>query len=264
MILDAIASTGNGARRVGASSALLTRFAGAVMRSTLTYPRTAFRLWWRSVVSQVRFTAVDAIPFVGAVAIAVGGIVIVEASAQAIKFGGLSDTLGKLLASVIVRELGPLLTSILVIGRSGTAIAAELAACRVYGEIDALEAMGVNPLHYFVLPRILGVAIAVSVLTVLFDAATLTSGLLAARAIQKISLDEYVGSLKLAMRSWDVIEVTLKGAISGAGIAALCTFEGLRAGRAPTEIPQAVTRAVVDSLLFVVGLAGLFALLRYL
>ena len=60
------------------------------------------------------------------------------------------------------------------------------------------------------------------------------------------------------------VEVTLKGAISGAGIAALCCFEGLSAGRAPTEIPQAVTRGVVDSLLFVVGLAGLFAVLRYL
>ncbi len=264
MILDAIAATGSGVRQVGASSALLTRFVGALARSTLTYPRTAFRLWWRAVTNQVRFTAADAIPFVGTVAVAVGGIVIVEASAQAIKFGGLSDTLGKLLASVIVRELGPLLTSILVIGRSGTAIAAELATCRVYGEIDALEAMGVNPLHYFVLPRILGAAISVAALTLLFDAVTLTSGLLAARVIQNISLEEYIGSLKLAMRAWDVVEVTLKGAISGAGIAALCTFEGLRAGRAPTEIPQAVTRGVVDSLLFVVGLSGVFAVLRYL
>ena len=263
MFLDAIAEAGHGARQLGASSSLLTRFAGAVMRSTLTYPRTAFRLWWRSVVNQVRFTAADAIPFVGTVAMAVGGIVIVEASAQAIKFGA-SDTLGRLLASVIVRELGPLLTAILVIGRSGTAIAAELAACRVYGEIDALEAMGVNPLHYFVLPRIVGAAISVAALTVLFDAVTLTSGLLAASLIQNISLQEYVGSLKLAMRPSDIIAVTLKGAISGAGIAALCAFEGLRAGRAPTEIPQAVTRAVVDSLLFVVALTGIFAVLRYL
>jgi phospholipid/cholesterol/gamma-HCH transport system permease protein len=263
MLLDAIAATGHGARQVGASSALLTRFAGAVMRSTLTYPRTAFRLWWRSVVNQVRFTATDAIPFVGTVAVAVGGIVIVEASAQAIKFGA-SDTLGRLLVSVIVRELGPLLTAILVVGRSGTAIAAELAACRVYGEIDALEAMGVNPLHYFVLPRIVGAAISVAALTVLFDAVTLTSGLLSARWIQQISLEQYVGSLKLAMRPSDIISVTLKGAISGAGIAALCAFEGLRAGRAPTEIPQAVTRAVVDSLLFVVALTGIFAVLRYL
>ena len=183
---------------------------------------------------------------------------------RSIKFGGLSDTLGRLLASVIVRELGPMLTAILVIGRSGTAIAAELAACRVYGEIDALEAMGVNPLHYFVLPRILGVGISVAALTLLFDAATLTSGLLAAKLIQKISLQDYLGSLARAMRPWDIIEVTLKGAISGAGVAALCTFEGLRAGRAPTEIPQAVTRAVVDSLLFVVALAGIFAVLRYL
>lgn len=262
MLLDAIAATGQGARGLGASSALLTRFAGAVVRATWSYPRTAYRLWWRSVINQVRFTAADAVPFVGTVAVAVGGIVIVEASAQAVRFG-LSDTLGRLLASVVVRELGPLLTAILVIGRSGTAIAAELAACRVYGETDALEAMGVNPLHYFVLPRILGVGVSVAVLTVLFDAVTLTSGLLAARVIQKISLDDYVGSLRLAMQPWDIVEVTIKGMISGMGIAWLCSFEGLRAGRAPTEIPRAVTRGVVDSLLFVVGLAGLFAVVRY-
>ena len=262
MILDAIAATGQSVRGLGGFSALLTRFTGAVVRSTWSYPSTAYRLWWRSVVNQVRFTAADAVPFIGTVAVVVGAIVIVEASAQAVKFG-LNDTLGRLLASVVVRELGPLLTAILVIGRSGTAIAAELAACRVYGETDALEAMGVNPLHYFVLPRILGVGISVAALTLLFDAVTLSSGLLAARLIQKISLDDYLGSLQLAMKPWDIIEVTIKGMVAGMGIAALCSFEGLRAGRAPTEIPRAVTRGVVNSLLFVVGLAGLFAVLRY-
>lgn len=59
------------------------------------------------------------------------------------------------------------------------------------------------------------------------------------------------------------MEVSIKGMIAGMGIAALCSFEGLRAGRAPTEIPRAVTRGVVASLLFVVGLAGLFAVVRY-
>lgn len=262
MLLDAIAATGHGARQMGASSLLLTRFAGAMVRSVRTYPRTAWRLWWRSVLNQVRFTAADAIPFLGTVAMALGGIVIVEASAQAIKFGGASDTLGRLLASVIVRELGPLFTAILVIGRSGTAIAAELAACRVYGETDALEAMGVNPLHYFVLPRVVGAAISVAALTLLFDALTLGSGLLAAKLIHRISLTDYAASLRLAMRPFDPIAVTLKGAIGGAGIAALCAFEGLRAGRAPTEIPQAVTRGVVNSLLFVVLLTAVFAVIR--
>ena len=92
MLLDAIAATGQGVRGLGASSALLTRFAGAVVRATWSYPRTAYRLWWRSVINQVRFTAADAVPFVGTVAVAVGGIVIVEASAQAVRFGrGLSN-----------------------------------------------------------------------------------------------------------------------------------------------------------------------------
>jgi phospholipid/cholesterol/gamma-HCH transport system permease protein len=262
-LLDAVALTGQGARQITRSTALLTRFAGAVTRSTISYPTTAYRLWWRAVTNQVRFTAADALPFVGTIAAAIGAIVIVEASGQAVRFG-LGDTLGRILASIVVRELGPLLTAILVIGRSGTAIAAELAACRVYGEIDALEAMGVNPLHYFVLPRIVGVAVSVAALTLVFDAITLSFGLLAARAVQQISLHDYVASLQNAMRPWDIVEVTLKGTISGAGIAALCCFEGLRAGRAPTEIPRAVTRAVVDSLLFVVGLAAVFAVLRFL
>jgi phospholipid/cholesterol/gamma-HCH transport system permease protein len=258
----AVAGVGRATRLGGARQLDRLRFIGAMLRSATRYPATTRPLGVRVIVNQIRFTAVQALPFLTAIALLIGVTVIVQASAQALRFG-FADTLGRILVTVVVRELGPLLTAIIVIGRSGTAIAAELATDGVLGETEALEAMGVDPLQYLLIPRVIGGAISVVLLAVYFDTLTLIGGALVAAPLADVSLTEYFTALRAALAPLDLWITLAKGAIFGAGIATLCSYEGLLGGRKPTDIPQCVTRGVVSSLLFVFVVSALFSLVLY-
>jgi phospholipid/cholesterol/gamma-HCH transport system permease protein len=165
---------------------------------------------------------------------------------------------------VVIRELGPLLTAIVVLGRSGTAIAAELATNGVLRETEALESMGVDPLQYVVIPRVVGAAISVAVLAVYFDMVALGGGAMFAWWLADVSPAALTVSVRDALTPLDLWLTVVKGAVFGLGIATLCSYEGLVGGRRPTDIPQCVTRGVVASLLFVFLVSVAFSLLFWL
>lgn len=259
---NALESVGHSARARAGKYVERTRFVGAMIRSAMHYPATTRPLALRVILNQIRFTAVQALPLLTTIAFVIGVTVIVQAHAQAARFG-FSEVLGKILTTVVVRELGPLLTAIIVIGRSGSAIAAELATNGVLGETEAMESMGVDPHQYLVVPRVVGAAISVTLLALYFDAVTLTSGALFTWILGKVSLVEYLASLRLALVPLDLWLTLAKGSIFGIGIATLCSCEGLLGGRLPTDIPQCVTRGVVSSMLFVFMVSSLFSLVLY-
>lgn len=236
---------------------------GALIRSATHYPATTRGQGFRVIMNQIRFTAVQALPFLSIMALVIGLAVIAQASAQAARFG-FSDILGTILVTVVVRELGPLLTAIVVLGRSGTAIAAELATNGVLRETEALESMGVDPLQYLVVPRVLGGAISVAILAVFFDVVALGGGAIFAWALADVSPGALAASVQAALRPSDLWLTVIKGAVFGLGISTLCSFEGLVGGRRPTDIPQCVTRGVVASLLFVFLVSTGFSLLFWL
>lgn len=262
-MLGTIVRIGRRARALGREVVDLTRYLGAVLRAVPGHPVTAVRPAVRAVVNQVRFTAVDALGFIAVIATAIGIVVIVEANAAAVALGA-TDTLARLLATVVVREAGPLLAAFLVLARSGTAIAAEVATSRVLGETDALEALGVNPLHYLVLPRLAGTAISVACLTLVFNLIVLwAAGTTATSYLQIVAVDRYIESLRLVLVPSDVWESLGKGALSGATIAGCCTFAGFQAGRSPTEIPRRVTDGMVFSVVGIVVITAVAAVVRY-
>lgn len=263
MILRAVAAVGAHTRQRADSWIGRVRFAGALVRSAANYPATTREQGLRVLINQIRFTAVHALPFLGVMATVIGLVVIAQASAQAVRFG-FTDMLGLVLVTVVIRELGPLLTAIVVLGRSGTAIAAELATNGVLRETEAMESMGVDPLQYLVVPRVVGAAISVAVLTIFFDAVALGSGALFAWWFADVSPSALMASVRSDLTGADVWLSLLKGGIFGLGIATLCSYEGLVGGRRPTDIPQCVTRGVVASLLFVFLVSLFFSLLFWL
>jgi phospholipid/cholesterol/gamma-HCH transport system permease protein len=186
-------------------------------------------------------------------------VVIAQAQAFGIKFG-LSRSLGDLLSTLIIRELGPLFTAIIVVGRSGTAIVTELATGQVLGEMTALEAAGVDPMQVIVIPRVFACAIGVTVLTVYFDTAALVGGLAATWWLAHLPPADFLASLRLAIGEGDMGRVVAKAITAGAGIGTICCWSGLRAGNTPAGIPQSVTRGTVRSLIFVFILSAVFAL----
>ena len=211
---------------------------------------------------QIRFTGLDALWLVGGTALLLGAVTLIQAFSQ-LKGLGAENYIGVLMVLIILRELGPLLTAVLVIGRSSTAIAAELGAMQLNGEVDALAVHGVNPYQYLLLPRWLGVLISVFVLVVFFDTAALAGGFLVAKLKYSVSFGFYMDSVRHTLSNRDFLATLLKILIfSGAITFHACHF-GLRIRRSQTEIPQAVTKTVVSALVAVFALDGLIAALFY-
>src|SRR5688572_22041825 len=218
LTLTGLSAIGGNVRGRGLDTMEAVRFVGSCARAVATMPRSVRRLFGRVLVMQVRFTAVDAMPIIAGLALLIGALVIAQAHAQAVRFGA-SEALGRLLATIIVRELGPLFAAIIVVARSGTAIASELATSRVMGEVTALEALGVDPVQYLVIPRLAGCAISVALLAIYFDAIAIIGGMGATAWLAQLSPTDYLESLRMGMSAWDVGLVILKGALFGLGTA---------------------------------------------
>lgn len=211
---------------------------------------------------QIRFTGLDALWLVGGTAFLLGAVTLIQAFSQLSGLGA-ENYLGMLMVLIILRELGPLLTAVLVIGRSSTAIAAELGAMQLNGEVDALAVHGVNPYQYLLLPRWLGVLVSVFALVVCFDAAALAGGFLVARLKYGITSAFFMESIRQSLSNIDFAVTLLKVVLfSGAITFHACHF-GLRIRRSQTEIPQAVTKTVVSALVAVFMIDGLLAALFY-
>ena len=197
---------------------------------------------------QVLFTGYEATRFVSLIALLVGLSVVLQAQVFLRKFGQ-SALLGPIMVMVLIRELGPLLTNFVVIGRSGTAMATEMANMKVNGEVKLLDAQGLDPFLYLVMPRALGAAISIFCLTVIFIAVAFlsgfTSGLL--MGAQTGGPGVFVDSVFSSVTQADVLNLLIKSFVPGLLTGVICCTEGLSVQGAITEVPQATTRALVRS-----------------
>jgi len=174
------------------------------------------------------------------------------------------DPVGSFLVGIIVRELGPLVTAVVVLGRSGTAIATELGSMRLNGEIDALRAHRIDPLAFVVLPRVLGAVLSMLLLTVVFDLMGVLGGFAVSIFLKDLSFALLVGRFLAALTNTDLALTAGKAVLFGGSIAFSACYFGLRVERSPTELPRAVTRSVVASLVALFVIDGVLAVLHYL
>jgi phospholipid/cholesterol/gamma-HCH transport system permease protein len=232
-------------------------------RTTIFHARQGARTIFSVVASQVYFTGYQALPLVVTLAVATGCIVIMQASSQYNLLGG-ANMLGQLMLIVVVREVGPLLTALIVIARSGTAVASELGNMKANREIEALEVMGINPLSFIVFPRLVGGILSVICLALYFIFSAIFGGFLAARIFQKVAFSHYLDSIMQAFTMADIWLFGLKVFFSGAIIFTVCCYQGLLVTAGPHEVPQVTTKAVVNSIIYVVGFNMSVTILFYL
>jgi phospholipid/cholesterol/gamma-HCH transport system permease protein len=251
---------------IGHTGARQLSVIGGLARFTLRVARAAGRLsragrlvTLRVLVNQIRFTALQAIGLVTLLAALLSFLVMAQSAAQLGRFGAL-EQMGTIMVVAVIRELGPLLTALIVVSRSGTAIAAEMATNRVMGEITALEAMGIDPYIYLVLPRVLGAIVSVACLMIVFDAVALVSGYIGAHQAD-VSLGEYRRIVMATLSFKDVWITVAKGISFGAAVALFCSYHGLSVTAGPTEIPQAVTRGVVGTIVAIFIMSAVFVVL---
>lgn len=235
-----------------------------VLRLAVT-PSTWRRTVRDALARQVLFSAVEAAPFTVMVAFLVGISVVVQAQLWLGRVGQ-SQLLGPVLVAVVLRELGPLLANMIVIGRSGNAIAAELGHMRLSGEVRVLDAQGLDPLLYLVVPRALATMTAVLCLTVIFIFVCLFSGywfgwLLGARTGGILG---FLDSVARAVGPWDVFNVVAKSLVPGLLSGVICATEGLSVADTITDVPKAIARAVQWSVVTLFFISSLISLVTYL
>ncbi|MFH0907732.1 MAG: ABC transporter permease [bacterium] len=197
---------------------------------------------------QVLFTGYEAAKFVSLVAFLIGISIVVQSQ---VLLGSLGQTnlLGPVLVTVVIREVGPLLTNFIVIGRSGTAMATEMGGMKVNGEVHVLDSLGLDPFIHLVVPRVLGAAISVFCLTIVFIVVSFGSGFITGSLLGVNTSDFWMFSDGVfgAIKKSDVFNVLAKTFIPGLMTGSICCIEGLSVGVSFTEVPQAATRAVTRS-----------------
>lgn len=236
----------------------LVALIGAAFRNGLTALRQRRRPVITVYLRQVYFTGWEAFRIILITALLIGTVVI--AQIVSIAGPGSESVTGKVLVWIVVRELGPLLTAIIVVARSGTAIAAELSQMKIAGEIDYIEALGIPPAQYLVMPRLFGVATAVLVLTVYFEVAAVVGGFAVASIGWHVPWERYAHGVLSVLTLSEVAVSLVKSVVFGLFIAAVCCSQGLGVGRSVTQIPQAATRAVMQSLLLIFVIDGAMSL----
>lgn len=200
--------------------------------------------------TQIYFTGWQAMPLITILSLATGGILIIQGMSNLTFLGG-TEMIGNLMVLVIVREVGPLLTALVVIARSGTAVSTEVGNMRANREIEALESMGINPLSFIVFPRILGGVISVLCLAFYFIVISVFGGFIIARFINDIPFSFYAESVLRAFAKEDVFIFLLKNSFSGMMIFVVSCYQGLSVKKSPHEVPQVTTQAVVKSIIYV-------------
>jgi phospholipid/cholesterol/gamma-HCH transport system permease protein len=162
----------------------------------------------------------------------------------------------------MVRELGPLVAALLVLGRIGAANVIELGTARALGEVEALEALGVDPVHYLVVPRVIGMALGTFALTVYFIIGALISGYLWA-FVQEVPLQpgDYFRQLAGSLSSLDFVLLAVKTLVFGFIISVVTCYHGLAQPLRLEEVSYATVRAIAQSVICCIFIDALFILI---
>jgi phospholipid/cholesterol/gamma-HCH transport system permease protein len=196
---------------------------------------------------QIYFSGVQAMGAVALIA-AIAGLVITTQTTSLIGAANPGVT-AKILLWTLVRELGPLLSAIVIIARSSAATTSELANMRLRGELDNLRRLGIEPLDYLIVPRIAGITLAVVAVTFYFQVIAVVSGLGLTALLRDFSFARGLESMVALLSVREVLISLLKAILFGLVIAATSCLYGLRVERSVTAIPRAVTSAVLQNVM---------------
>ena len=230
-----------------------------VLGASFLRPR---RLRFKSVVRHVYETGIQAVPIVALVAFLISVIVAYIGAQELRQFGGEVFVVDLVTLSVL-RELGVLLTAIIVAGRSGSAFAAEIGVMRLNEEIDALRAIGMNVVEVLVLPRVLGLVIALPLLTVLADAMGLAGGAVLSWLLLDIPFNQFLGRMQQTIAPTTFWAGVLKAPVFAFVIAVSGCLRGIQVRASSRELGRLTTVAVVESIFMVLLVDAVFAVVYW-
>jgi phospholipid/cholesterol/gamma-HCH transport system permease protein len=195
------------------------------------------------------------LPIVAILSFFIGSVLALQAGDAMQNFGA-KQFIGTLVGFSMAKELGPVMVAILLAGRVGSAITAELASMKVYQEIDALETMNIPPARMLVMPRLAAVLVMMPVLTIIADLVGWFGGAIVSKYVNFIAIDPpaYFAAMRRFLEFRDVFDGLVKAEVFGFVVILVCCNIGLNTRGGPREIGAAVTRAVVTSLILILVL----------
>jgi phospholipid/cholesterol/gamma-HCH transport system permease protein len=221
------------------------------------------RLRWKNTIRQMETVGVNALPVVCLISGFVGLIMALQGAYELKKFGALTYVVS-LVGVSITRELGPLMTAIIVVGRSGSAFAAEIGTMTVTEEVDALRTMALDPVDFLLAPKFVAMMVMMPCLTIAADTSGLLGGAFFTWASLDMGLRAYLSISRDVLLLRDIVTGLIKSVAFGIIIVQVGCFEGFHVSGGPEGVGRATTKAVVQAIFLVIIADLLFTALFYL
>ncbi len=229
-----------------------------IIRFLRLFKKENFRL--SSIVKQVELSSVNAIPIVALSAFLIGVVVTYQGAVQLEKFGAAIFTVD-LLGISITRELAPLLTAVVIAGRSGASYTSEIGVMKITEEIDAMRTMGFDPYYFLVIPRILALTLTLWLVIFFADAVAIVGGMFISKLHLGISYSEFLNRLQSTLAIKHVFVGLFKAPFFAFLIASIGIFRGLQVSGSSESIGVMTTRSVVNSIFAVIACDAIFAVM---
>lgn len=236
-------------------------FIGAITADLADLVRHPKNLRWQDFLRQCELTGANALPIISLIAFLIGVILAFQSALPLRQFGA-EIFVANLLGLSLVREMGPLITAILLAGRTGAAFAAEIGTMKVNEEVNALTTFGFDPIRFLVLPRLLAGLLMAPLLTACAEIVGLTAGALVLEGFG-IPMSTFFQQVANSTHLADFVGGMVKASVFGLEVAAIGCLRGLATGAGASAVGSSTTRAVVQTLVILVITDGLFAMLYY-
>ncbi len=237
----------------------LLAFTYKLVGLSFNFPHTGRVLAGRIIVEQIYFTAVQALPVLIPISLITGSMIIIQLS----MLSGQVD-LGKIAVLLILREIGPMLTAIIVILRSATAVTIEISYMKVLHEIDALEMSGIDPMIVVCYPRFIGITSAILSLYVVFGMFAITGGWFIAWVGAYFPVGGFFQQIAKAVSVADIAVGLIKAFCFGVAITVTCLYHGFEYKEQITQVPVATSRSSIECFLFCLIVNILISVVFYL
>lgn len=251
---------GKSALNVAHSLAEANLFLGQSLQSIWRFMRGKARFMRSDIGEFMQSTGPQALPIVGIINVLLGVILGFMGAVQLQQFGA-QIYVADLVALGQTREIAPMMTAIVMAGRTGAAYAAQLGTMQVNEEIDALKTFGFSPMDFLVLPRMLALALMFPLLVLYADALGIFGGYIVGVGVLDLSTTEYIEQTRSAIDMGDVALGVIKGSVFGILVAVTGCMHGMQSGRSASAVGDATTSAVVSGIIAIIFTTAIFSVL---
>ncbi len=257
-LLDLLVDIGKAMSETGRDVVGGVAFLGGFVASLARTLIAPWRMRWPALVKQMEMFGFRSVPIIALISFLVGGIIAQQSVFQLRNFGT-TAFVADLLGILVLRELGVLLTAIMIAGRSGSAITAEIGSMKMREEIDALRTMGLDPMEVLIAPRILALIIVMPILTFIASMSALFGGGMVAWIYGDVSPDTFLTRLQNAIRFNTFMVGMIKAPVMALVIGMIAAIEGMAVKGSAESLGRQTTASVVKAIFMVIVVDGLFA-----